>query len=148
EAGPTDEEGNYPCCIIVPVTENFKIDWDSIKSVPENTRKELYLLRLKTTNSDSLMKYIYGDVYYLKKSTVKINGEIETKEGGAYRLEDPKSKGAFILSSFYRGEEDFQSIVNVKEKEGLMLFRFRNSLNKDLSIFETILDNIPAVQYF
>lgn len=148
EPCPTDKDGNYPFCISIPVLDNFEINWNGIKKVPENKRNDLYLLRFKTSNSDSLMKYIYGDIYYLKKSTIKKNGEIETKEGGAYRLENPKSKGAFKLSSFDRGEEDFQSIVKIGNKENLMLFQFRNSLNKDLSIIETILDNIPAVQYF
>lgn len=148
EACPVDKDGNYPFCIAVPVTESFVIDWNNLKSVPENKREKLYHLRFKTSNSDSLMKYIYGDIYYLKKTTIKKNGKTETVEGGAYRLENREGKGAFKLSSFNRGEEDFQSIVNIEDKENLMLFQFRNSLNKDLSILETILDNIPAVQYF
>lgn len=148
EACPVDKVGNYPLCISIPITNNYEIDWDNIRKVPENKSGELYHLRFKTSNSDSLMKYIYGDVYYLKKTTIKKDGKIETKEGGAYRLENPNSKGAFKLSSFDRGEDDFQSIVDIENKENLMLFQFRNSLNKDLSILETILDNIPAVQYF
>ena len=148
EACPTDKDGNYPFCVSLPVTDSFEIKWNDIKSVPENKKDELYHLRFKTSNSDSLMKYIYGDIYYLKTTTIKKDGKIETKEGGAYRLENPKSKGAFKLSSFVRAEEDFQSIVNIESKEDLMLFKFRNSLNKDLNIIETILDNIPAIQHF
>lgn len=148
EACPTDKEGKFPFCITVPVTDNYEIKWNEIKIVPENKRSKLYHLRFKTSNSDSLMKYIYGDIYFSKKSTIKKTGEIETKEGGGYRLENSKSKGAFRYSSFVRGKEDFLSIVNVEEKENLMLFQFRNSLNKDLNILEAILNNIPAVQYF
>lgn len=148
EACPINKDGRFPFCISIPVTDNFEIKWNDIKTVPENRRDELYHLRFKTSNSDSLMKYIYGDIYFSKKSIIKKGGKIETKEGGGYRLENPESKGAFKLSSFVRGQEDFESIVNIEGKKDLMLFQFRNSLNKDLDILETILDNIPAVQYF
>lgn len=148
DACPIDKDGNYPFCISIPITDDFEIKWNDIKGVPENKRDKLYHLRFKTSNSDSLMKYIYGDVYYLKNTTIKKDGKIETVEGGAYRLENPGGKGAFKFSSFTRGEEDFQAIVNIENKEDLMLFKFRNSLNKDLIILESILNNIQAVQYF
>jgi len=71
EACPVDKDGNYPFCISVPVADNFEIQWDRIEIVPENERRNLYYLRFKTSNSDSLMKYIYGDIYYLKNSSIK-----------------------------------------------------------------------------
>lgn len=147
---PTDKDRNYPFCISVPVLDDFNFDWKNIKETPENQRSKLYYLRFKTSDSDGLMKYIYGDIYYKKKATINKRGNsVEISEDGGYRLEDPNhSNAAYRPSSFNRGNNDYGEIIKSCDNTKLLLTKFRNALNKDLSIMETILANISAVEYF
>lgn len=146
---PTNKDGNYPFCISIPVSEEFSFDWNGIKETPENKRNKLYYLRFKTSDSDGLMKYIFGDIYYQTTSTIKKNGSIEKAEAGGYRLENLGAKPPYDKSSFERGNEDFIEIIKGTEiKENLVLQKFRSSLLKDLHILETILGNISATEYF
>ena len=64
--------------------EDFSFDWNGIKITPENERDKLYYLKFKTSDSDGLVKYIFGDIYYEKKASVKKDGTIESNEGGYY----------------------------------------------------------------
>ena len=146
---PTDKDGNYPFCISIPVLENFSFDWNNIKETSEIERSKLFYLRFKTSNSDGLMKYIFGDIYYEKQATIKNNNSIETSEAGGYRLENPNhSNAAYRPSSFNRGSNDYDEIIKNKENTELTLIKFRNAVSKDLLIIETILANISAVEYF
>lgn len=145
---PTDNDGNYPFCVNIPVSEDFNFDWNGITEVPEIYRDRLYYLRFKTSDSDSLMKYIFGDIYYLTSAKIKKDGLVETSESGGYRLENLNAKPPFDKSSYYRAEQDFEDIIKKVEKEKSNLFKFRNALQKELSIVETILGNISAVECF
>jgi hypothetical protein len=145
---PTDKDGNYPFCISVPVSEDFTFDWNNIKETQENERNKLYYLRFKTSDSDGLMKYIFGDIYYSTTATLKKDGAIESAEGGGYRLERTTAKPPYNKSSFDRGVEDFESIIKNIDKEKSVLLKFRNGFSKDQTIIETILDYISAVEYF
>lgn len=147
EACPKDKDGNYPFCISIPVREDFSIDWNGIKEVPENERGNLFYLKFKTSDSDGLMKYVFGDVYYLVKSSITKKGEIVKSEAGGYRLENPThSNAAYRPSSFNRGNADYNEIV--KNKKDSNLFKFRNQLNKDLWVLESILGNISAIEFY
>ncbi|RNI36710.1 hypothetical protein EFY79_10310 [Hanamia caeni] len=145
---PTDKDGNYPFCISVPVLEDFSFDWNNIKETPENARNKLYYLRFKTSDSDGLMKYIFGDIYYSTTATIKKDGSVETAEGGGYRLESKNAKPPYNKSSFDRGAEDFESIIKNIDKEKFVLLKFRNAFSKDQTIIETILGKISAVKYY
>ena len=121
-ACPTDKDGIYPLCVNIPVLEDFIFDWNSISEVAENEQKRLYYLKFKTSDSDGLMKYIFGDVYYFKTATIKKNGSIESKEGGGYRLENPIKDAPYNKSSFDRAEQDFREIIkNIEDKESSIL---------------------------
>ncbi|MDY0314476.1 MAG: hypothetical protein GX793_01395 [Bacteroidales bacterium] len=147
EACPKDKDGNYPFCISIPVREDFFIDWNGIKEVKENERGNLFYLKFKTSDSDGMMKYIFGDVYYLVKSSITKKGEIVKSEAGGYRLENPThSNAAYRPSSFNRGNADCDEII--KDKEDSNLFKFRSQLNKDLWILESILENISAIEFY
>lgn len=143
---PTDKDGNHPFCISIPVLMDFSFDWNGIIETPENARNKLYYLRFKTSDSDGLMKYIFGDIYYKTTATIKKDGTIEKSEEGGYRLENPDAKAPYDKSSFDRGIGDFNSII--KNNEGSNLLKFRSSLQKDLTILETILGSISATEYF
>jgi hypothetical protein len=146
---PVDNENNYPLCISVPVLDDYSLDWNSSKVTPEKERNKLYYLRFKTSERDSLMKYIFGDIYYATSAKVKKDGSIEFSEGGGYRLADPgHSNAAFRASSFNRGNNDFDDIIKRKNAYDSTLYKFRNTLKKDLHILESILANISAIEYF
>lgn len=136
-----------PTCLSIPVSQDYKIDWDGIRSVPENEKPKLYYLTFKTSDSDSLVKYIYGDIYFTKDVKITQTGAIESKEGGYYRLGDTNSIPAFQKSSFYRGQADYEGILQGDEN-GAVLKSFRASLTNDLDILEKILSNISAVEEF
>jgi hypothetical protein len=140
---PKNKYGEYsPICISIPINEDLTIDWNKIKLTPENEKQLLYYLRFKTSDSDSSMKYIFGDIYYLQTSKISKSGLIEKKEGGIYRLSNEKNK----KSSFQRGETDFSDIV--KKDTGSVLKTTRTNLNDDLDILETILSNISAIEEY
>lgn len=145
---PKDKDGTYtPLCITIPVNDNFSLSWNEVSLVPENQRENLFYLTFKTSNSDGFVKYIFGDIYYTKTSQVSKSGEIKTGEGGYYRLSNPEhSNKAFQKSSFGRGDTDFEDII--KQTSSPLLKKFRHSLEEDLYILETILNNITAVEAY
>lgn len=145
---PTDRDGNHPFCISIPVLEDFSFDWTKIKVTQENEREKLFYLKFKTSDSDGLMKYLFGDIYYQKTAKIKKDGTIEKGESGGYRMANPNATKPYQPSSFNRGNGDHESIVEGFEAGKLILTRFRTSLQKDLTILETILDNISAVEHF
>lgn len=146
---PIEKNGNYPFCISIPVLDDFSFDWENVKETQENQKNKLYYLRFKTSDSDGLMKYIYGDIYYVRQASIKKDNSIETSEAGGYRLEDAyHSNAAYRPSSFNRGNSDYEEIIKDVDNAELILIKFRNALNKDLSIIETVLANISAVEYF
>jgi len=140
---PKNKDGEYsPTCISIPIKEDLTIDWNQIKLTSENEKQLLYYLRFKTSDSDSSMKYIFGDIYYLQKSKISKSGVIEKGEGGTYRLSNKKNK----KSSFQRGEIDFIDIAK-KDKDSF-LKTIRINFDADLNILETILSNISAVEEY
>ncbi|HNX44492.1 MAG TPA: hypothetical protein PKI35_08665, partial [Bacteroidales bacterium] len=60
EACPKDKDGNWPICITIPVKEDFSFDWEGMKITPENQRDSLFYLKFKTSDSDGLVKYVFG----------------------------------------------------------------------------------------
>ena len=136
-----------PTCVSIPVTREYKFNWNEVKLFPENAKPELYYLTFKTSDSDSLVKYIFGDIYFSKNVKVNQNGLIETKEGGYYRLANPGASPAFQKSSFFRGQTDYEDIIQgISEDSALKLFRA--SLESDIEILEKVLANISAVEEF
>lgn len=151
ESCPTDNKGNYPLCITIPVKEDFSFDWNGIKITPENERDKLYYLKFKTSDSDGLVKYIFGDIYYEKKASVKKDGTIESNEGGYYRLANPNASSAYRLSSFYRGDPDFNNIIVGAEKSKISttaLQKIRQNTKDNLDLLEKILEYSSAVEYY
>ena len=145
---PKDKDGNYPICITIPVKENFSFDWENTKLTPENEKEKLYYLKFKTSDSDGLVKYVFGDIYYTRTGTLKKDGTIETSEGGYYRLENPNhSNAAYRPSSFNRGKSDYENMT-IKISEKSMLKQFHNTLINNLVFVERVLKYAPAINYF
>ncbi|MDR1896369.1 MAG: hypothetical protein LBR10_06225 [Prevotellaceae bacterium] len=148
EPCPKDQKGNWPICITIPVGTDFSFDWENVTLTPENQREKLYYLKFKTSDSDGLVKYVFGDIYYEKKGSVKKDGSIESAEGGYYRLENPNhTNAAYRLSSFYRGNMDYESIIQ-EVQENTVIEKFHKILKDNLIFVERILKYAPAIVYF
>jgi hypothetical protein len=146
EPCPKDKDGNYPLCISIPINDDFSFDFDNVGIVPENERDELYYLKFKTSDSDGLVKYIFGDIFYAKKSSVKKDGKVESEEAGYYRLPSPNhSQKSYRFGSFDRGESDFKDIVS---NSSSLLNLIRNKFNQNKELIERILFYLPAVKYY
>jgi hypothetical protein len=141
EACPKDKKGEWPLCITIPVNTDFTFNWDDVKITPENEQDKLYYLKFKTSNSDGLVKYVFGDIYYEKKATIKRDGSIDSKEGGFYRLEDLNRSAAYRLSSFYRGNKDYKEIIQSGCKTNTVCIeKFHNELENNFS-FQDLLED-------
>jgi hypothetical protein len=148
----TDKEGNrnYPFCLKIPVLEDFSFDWDNVRPMVENELGGLYYLKFKTSDSDSLVKYLFGDIYIEKKAKIKKDGSIETSDGGYYRLENPShSNAAFRASSFTRGINDYIEILKSLEGDKKSIIElFHSSLEENLHLIEKIMTFIPAIEKY
>ena len=143
---PKDNKGCWPFCLCLPVDKNFNIIFDKVSIVPENKRNSLYYLMYKTSTSDTVCRYIYGDIYYSFKGTLGKNGSINKPvEGGNYRLvESP--------SSFDKGTATCNEICSLSgfSPEGIDEFQqIRTGFAKEQILIERILKYAPAIiRYF
>ena len=149
EACPRDKDGNWPICITIPVKEDFSFEWGGIKITPENQRENLFYMKFKTSDSDGLVKYVFGDIDFVKKASIKKNGSIDISESGYYRLENPEhNNAAYRPSSFYRGLNDFKDIIKSDEENASSVLRkFHKELEENIKRIERILKYTPAVLY-
>jgi hypothetical protein len=110
----------------LPVREDFSFDLDHITPITDEDfiKHQLFYLAYKSSDADSLMKYIWGDISY---------GVIKDKEQGYYRMENPEIKNAFGLSSFVRGTED------AKKFAGTAIEKFRASFAENRERIEGFL---------
>lgn len=143
---PKDNKGCWPFCLCLPVDKNFNIIFDKVSIVPENKRNSLYYLMYKTSTSDTVCRYIYGDIYYSFKGTLGKNDSINKPvEGGNYRLvESP--------SSFDKGTATCNEICSLSgfSPEGIDEFQqIRTGFAKEQILIERILKYAPAIiRYF
>lgn len=110
----------------LPVREDFSFDFDHILPITDEDliKYQLFYLAYKSSDADSLMKYIWGDILY---------GVIKGKEQGYYRMENPEIKNAFGLSSFVRGNEDAKNFA------GTAIEKFRASFGDNREQIENFL---------
>lgn len=143
---PKDKDGCWPFCLSLPVDKDFNIIFDKVSEVPENRRNSLYYLMYKTSTSDTVCRYIYGDIYYSFKGTLGKNGSINKPvEGGNYRLvESP--------SSFDKGTATCNEICFLSGFSPERIDEFqqiRTGLAKEQILIERILKYAPAIiKYF
>jgi len=122
---PPDTDKETILRLNIPVKTDFSFDWDNVSVITnENEIKNLYYLTFKTSDSDSSIKYLFGDLFYTQETKVnKKTGEISnTSEGGIYRL--------FKKNTFVTAKKDFEKIKNslktnfLKEKLNEMDIKF------------------------
>lgn len=94
--------------LVLPVREDFTFDFDNLETNfhNENIISDFYYLAYKSSDADTLMKYIWGDILY--------GVDKKGKEQGYYRMENAEVKNAFGLSSFVRGIEDAKTFAGTK----------------------------------
>lgn len=125
---PTDNKGNIPLCVTIPVKEDFSFDWNGIKITPENEIDKLYYLKFKTSDSDNNpIKYLFGDIYFgLSK------GE---DRGGWYKISRKKNKkGEVTNHSFYEGKKFIKEL-----EESEVLNDFRKNFEESIVLFDNVL---------
>jgi hypothetical protein len=154
----TDKQSITRLCL--PVKEDFSFDFDNLSEITnqniigsDTKDTELYYLTFKTSDSDGMVKYIFGDILYGLSSSINKNGIIERKEEGYYRLDDPNSsKKSYSLNSFYRGREDFDKLLELLKKnennDEMILVKFRNAYEKNIKMIHNILEYQVGVKKF
>lgn len=145
---PKDKDGRWPFCLSLPVDKDFNIIFDKVSEVPENRRNSLYCLKYTTSTSDSVCRYIYGDIYYSVKGTLSKNGSVnKPKEDGYYRLGESQNKNSFNL-----GNAEYKSICSSSDfspEEKKELQQIRTGFAKEKTLIERILKYAPAIiKYF
>jgi hypothetical protein len=154
---PKDTDKQSVIRLSLPVNEDFSFDFDNLSEITnqnvigtEAKDTELYYLTFKTSDSDGMVKYIFGDIYYSHSSKINKDNSMEFSEGGGYyRLGDPNAKGAYKLNSFHRGKEDINKIKSSLVDSGnSMLMKFRNSFEKSESKINKILKYQVGVLQF
>jgi hypothetical protein len=112
--------------LVLPVREDFSFDFENLRpTTDEYLIEKLFYLAYKSSDADSLMKYIWGDISY--------GVDKKGKEQGYYRMENPEIKNAFGLSSFVRGMED------AKTFNGTRIENFRVSFAENRERIEDLL---------
>lgn len=145
---PKDNKGCWPFCLCLPVDKNFNIIFDRASIIPENKRNSLFYLTYKTSNSDSVCRYIYGDIYYSVKGTLSKNGSInKPKEDGYYRLGESQNKNSFNIGNDKYEKICSSSDISSEEIKGFQ--QIRTGFAKEKTLIERILKYAPAIiRYF
>lgn len=112
--------------LVLPVREDFTFDFENLKETgDEYLIEKFFYLKYKSSDADSLMKYIWGDISY--------GVDKKGSEQGYYRMENPAISNAFGLSSFVRGIED------AKTFNGTVIEKFRESFSANREGIENVL---------
>ena len=123
--------------LVLPVREDFSFDFDSdslkVDFHNENVIPNFYYLAYKSSDADTLVKYIWGDISY--------GVDKKGKEQGYYRMENPEVKNAFGSSSFVRGIED------AKTFNGTIIEKFRASFAGNRERIENLLKEYGQEKY-
>lgn len=145
---PKDNKGRWPFCLCLPVDKNFNIIFDRASIIPENKRNSLFYLTYKTSNYDSVCRYIYGDIYYSVKGTLSKNGSInKPKEDGYYRLGESQNKNSFNIGNDKCEKICSSSDISSEEIKGFQ--QIRTGFAKEKTLIERILKYAPAIiRYF
>lgn len=146
---PKDTDKESVIRLSIPVKEDFSFDFDNITEITnqniigsETKETELYYLTFKTSDSDGMVKYIFGDIYYSQESKLDKDGNFELKESGYYRLDNPKAKSGFQFNSYKRGEDDFSKILQLNNYENVednVILKFRTSFENNADKIHSIL---------
>jgi hypothetical protein len=110
----------------VPVNQDFEFDLDNVSEITDENiqRNKLMALNYKSSEADTLVKYIFGDILF--------GIDKKGNETGYYRMQNEKTN-AFGDSSFVRGRED------AKVFNGTAIEKFRKTFQEHLDHIEGLL---------
>lgn len=124
----------------IPVQADFTFDLNNRVPLTDDdfTKNRLFYLNYKTSDADSMKKYIFGDICH-QTITNKKTGEISVTETN-FVLGDPSvaAKG-FQVNSFVRGQQDASAFVDT------LIEKFRNSLKTNIEALEALLHDKPSI---
>ncbi len=130
----------------VPIKSDLSFDIDNISEIPENERGDLYYLKYKIGN-DNTVKYIFGDIFFEKNSSISKDGKINVSTGGYYQLNNPEASRGRQNSSFGRGSDhSFEIIKSLHDNN--VLESFRKGFLENESLIEAILLHPKVVSDF
>lgn len=141
-----DSKNKDVYCFKISVKRDYSIDIDGLSEIPENDRANLYYLKYKIGN-DNTVKYIFGDVFFEKNTSISKDGKINTSAGGYYQLNDPDASRGRQNSSFRRGCEHAIEIVKPLSDNNI-LEPFRKAFSENESLIESILLHPKVVSDF
>jgi len=123
---PISDKKSPVVYLTVPVDKDFNIDFNGLSEILDEDliRHKLYYLAFKSSGTDSMVKYIFGDILY---------GINKGKEEGYYRMSNPEIKNKFSLSSFYRAKEDAETF------KGSVIEKFRQAFEINIDTIENLL---------
>lgn len=131
---PRSDKKTVVTYLVLPVLEDFTFDFENLKETrDEYLIEKFFYLKYKSSDADSLMKYIWGDISY--------GVDKKGNEQGYYRMENPAISNAFGLSSFVRGIED------AKTFNGTAIEKFRESFSANREHIENILKENSQEKY-
>ena len=129
-----ERDRNGTTILSLPVRDDFTFDFDGLGQLGDGYWDSLFYPKFKTSDADSLVKYLFGDIYY----------GIDPKKGkefGYYRMANPSVKAkSFQLSSFNRCKDDARFF---DEKESVIP-RFREEFERHVDKIEGLLKEHAA----
>lgn len=114
----------------VPVRSDMSLNVSRQQEITDENviTKQLFYLTFKTSGSDGMVKYMFGDICFGYNK--------DGKEVGFYTMGDKKNKQkAFHTSSFFRGEKDSEKF------RGSRIEKFRDSFRENIDKIESLLAN-------
>lgn len=114
----------------LPLNEDLSFDWNNLSILSdEKLFDKLYELRFKTSNSDSTIKYLYGDIFYEQITGLDRKGNLKPiEERGRIRLQ----KG----NTFKAAKKDVDEIV-IEYKDKFIQNFIKKNEHKIIETLET-----------
>jgi hypothetical protein len=119
---------------------SLSFDFDKLQEITDENiiKDKLFYFKYKTSDSDGLVKYIFGDIYYSYQ---------KEKENGYYRLADTSNRQKmYQKNSFYRCEEDFKNIQKEYQEKSDFINMFRIEFEKNMEYIENIIKYRSGIQ--
>jgi hypothetical protein len=117
----------------LPVNEDFSFDFNGIKEITDENiiRDKLFYPTFKTSDNDTSIKYVFGDIYYRRDKKDKESGNYRTKTYDKYNAFE---RAQDVLKNLQNKRIlDFRGAYeNQKEKTERLILEY-NSWNKNSS---------------
>lgn len=101
----------------LPVNKDFSFDFNGIKEITDENiiKDKLFYLTFKTSDADTSIKYVYGDIYYFRNKQGKESGNYRTTTYSRYNAFE-RAKTA-ITDLRNKRILDFRATYETKKEE-------------------------------